>query len=482
MNLIKNILLFTCAIVFNSCRVYHMYDGASKAVSFLADSTVFDESTGFGKPMLYYSDLRHLNGPFASYFELIPNKNVEAIIAQPTLFSGGKGNFLIFPGDKLTVSKNAEGSYEMKSIDDVTRTRELQLLNKFEEIAPAAYATQIHNLSYREFAIAEEEIKNRKEWITRNAKLLFDSLQTVYNTSKKFREETKDYVTNRYSFFLVPLYKEYKDSLLDRGIYQAKFIELLPAVNKISSVSEIEYCTVSLNEIANELLPYKIERIKTKAEFEADYDKLFSLTTGLAREYLLSTLIYAAHSKKIDIASSYLDTYRAVSVAGPYQKIINNILRGSPASEMIYPGKDNPLFTLKANEIKTLDELLSNNRGKIIFLDFMASWCVPCREDLPLLNKLKEGYSKTDIVFLNLSLDKQYQSWKKFILSAGLEKEYSFMFVDVYQSSFVNKYKIETIPRYLIFDQTGKLVDGDAPRPQNERLKLEIDSLLAKPK
>jgi hypothetical protein len=186
-----------------------MYDGNSRPAGFLADSTVFNQTTINTHRTLSYSDVSNINGVIVSTVDLLLNKEVEVIIAHPTLFMG-YGTFLVFPGDKLSVSMDSMGSYVLKSLNKTTRTRELMAFDIFNEIAPPPPSLFYRDVSVDSIISSESKIKENILQCTNDAIYKFDSLRSVYKTSTKFNAVTKDYARVKYLFSLFRIYTNNK--------------------------------------------------------------------------------------------------------------------------------------------------------------------------------------------------------------------------------------------------------------------------------
>ena len=110
---------------------------------------------------------------------------------------------------------------------------------------------------------------------------------------------------------------------------------------------------------------------------------------------------------------------------------------------------------------------LSDFQGKYIFIDLWASWCVYCIREFPTLHELEKEFGSDDLVFISLSIDTNTDAWHSALKRLKLEGN---QFI-VSSPAFSEKLEIAAVPRYLIYDRQGRLVDGNAPRP-SEREKI----------
>lgn len=108
---------------------------------------------------------------------------------------------------------------------------------------------------------------------------------------------------------------------------------------------------------------------------------------------------------------------------------------------------------------------LSDLKGKMVYVDFWSTSCVPCVEELPATKKLQEQFKDNkDIVFLYVSLDNSEQRAKNFIALKDFKGTHWFS-PEGFSSDAAKKYNIRAIPRYLLIDKNGLLVNDNAPRP-----------------
>jgi len=136
------------------------------------------------------------------------------------------------------------------------------------------------------------------------------------------------------------------------------------------------------------------------------------------------------------------------------------------------------LFLIDETKAKyTLTDIIKKNRGKVIYIDFWASWCAPCRAAMSSSGMLRNKYKNEDIVFMYLSIDDDFTLWNKANIVEGLSQHKSFYILNRESSLFLQKIKLATIPRYLIFNKMGELIYQNAPGPKDEALKTLISNL-----
>lgn len=109
-------------------------------------------------------------------------------------------------------------------------------------------------------------------------------------------------------------------------------------------------------------------------------------------------------------------------------------------------------------------------KGKVVLVDVWATWCGPCRAEFPSLKQLEKDIEGKPIQIVSISTDadKDKEKWLKMIKDEGLGG------IQLYagqNNEFSKYYKVNSIPRFLVFDKNGKIVSVDAPRPSNPKLK-----------
>ncbi|MGY0408265.1 MAG: TlpA family protein disulfide reductase, partial [Polaribacter sp.] len=141
------------------------------------------------------------------------------------------------------------------------------------------------------------------------------------------------------------------------------------------------------------------------------------------------------------------------------------------------PGTQGYPFTYKDKNGKKVS--FSDLKGKVVYIDTWATWSAPCKKEIPYIKQLKKDLHGKNIQFVSISLDKQkdYKKWKQFVEDKKLTGIQLFANND-FNTRIAKDYKINRIPRFLLFDKDGKIVDTNAKRPSNPELKKQLLKLL----
>ena len=122
---------------------------------------------------------------------------------------------------------------------------------------------------------------------------------------------------------------------------------------------------------------------------------------------------------------------------------------------------------------------LESLKGKYVYIDVWATWCGPCRQELPFLKQVEEKYREKNIAFVSISTDaeKDHDKWKKFVADKDLQGIQ--LYADKsFDSEFIKAFGINSIPRFILIDPSGKVLKADANRPSDPKLQEEFDALL----
>ncbi|MEZ4853993.1 TlpA family protein disulfide reductase [Flavobacterium sp.] len=114
---------------------------------------------------------------------------------------------------------------------------------------------------------------------------------------------------------------------------------------------------------------------------------------------------------------------------------------------------DNEMLTTNNQEI-TFQEIINQYKGKTVFIDVWASWCPDCVGGMPKVKALQEN--RNDLVYLFISMDKDYDSWLKGIEKYNVVGEH-YLVSDGMKGVFGKAIELSWIPRYMILDKNGNI-------------------------
>ncbi|HEU5165880.1 MAG TPA: TlpA disulfide reductase family protein, partial [Chitinophagaceae bacterium] len=146
--------------------------------------------------------------------------------------------------------------------------------------------------------------------------------------------------------------------------------------------------------------------------------------------------------------------------------LLKSLNRGRPAPDFIASALNKDTFSLK------------NFEGKYVVIDVWATWCQPCQVQAPHFDGLAEQYSNQNVVFVALSIDDNKRVWQN---EAGYRSLRVLQLHANDKNIFGNAYGVDYIPRYILLDPIGKIINAQMPEPGNplfeEILRREIPGL-----
>ena len=163
-----------------------------------------------------------------------------------------------------------------------------------------------------------------------------------------------------------------------------------------------------------------------------------------------------------------------------YNKL--NIKSQDPFSIKSIKFKAFPEYKIKVNDSiydfvlpNKEDDLISTKdfRGQILFIDFWAAWCKPCRAQFPELTIINNDFEEKGVKILGVSIDEKKDDWLK---AMGTEKPKWENVIDKegFAGNLANKYGIFAIPYNILVDEKGKVIANDISL---EKLRKVLDSI-----
>lgn len=142
-------------------------------------------------------------------------------------------------------------------------------------------------------------------------------------------------------------------------------------------------------------------------------------------------------------------------------------------------GKPSPEFTSYTTSdggTMSLADLTAS--GKYTYIDIWATWCGPCKAEIPFIKEMIANYEGKNIQVVSLSVDEEDAKDKWIKMVADKEMTWQQIRADkAWASDFIQAYAINSIPRFILLDPNGVVVDPNAPRPSSDKLTELLNSL-----
>lgn len=312
-----------------------------------------------------------------------------------------------------------------------------------------------------------EYIQKIDEYLNSKTENLKGHLDESFKTS-----EMSNIKLARYSnLFMYPGYHK----------YITKNDSFKPSENFYNFVSEIDFSDENKFRgehmgIINSFLHYKLTKNGVKTEDDVAYEN--------EKNKLLNASFKSTELKDEYISNSYKSTLKYSSKP---TEIINGIIAVASTKELkeeiksyldkfsnLAEGKQAPSFQLlNASGSKTA---LADYKGKYVYIDVWATWCGPCKKELPDYEKLKADYKGKNIEFVSVCVWDSKENWEKFRAEKKLNGEH--LFIAGQTNNFTESYMIQGVPTFILIDREGKIISANADRPSSKEVRERLDKLL----
>ena len=212
-------------------------------------------------------------------------------------------------------------------------------------------------------------------------------------------------------------------------------------------------------------LRYKKELSEEQTSFMENYSKnLLAAIEKHPQSYPLVKLVYDQFwSVELEELNQIIQGFDTTLHHSYY---LSYLIKRKENLEKLTIGAAAPAFTLQSDEGKTFS--LSQFKGKYVLIDFWASWCLPCRKEIPNLKKIYQEFKPHNLEIISISTDSKIDSWRK-----AMEKEQMPWLQLIATEEVSSKYTIVAIPFLVLLDPEGKiLTKGHFP---GEELWIELE-------
>ena len=142
----------------------------------------------------------------------------------------------------------------------------------------------------------------------------------------------------------------------------------------------------------------------------------------------------------------------------------------------LWEGKPAPGFEYASIDGEQVS--LASLNGTAVYIDVWATWCGPCKREIPHLKDLEHDMHGQNVAFVSISVDEDKEAWEAMVADkelGGIQ-----LFGDAaWESSICEDYKIMGIPRFILIGTDGNIISADAPRPSSgEEIREMIEAAM----
>jgi len=397
---------------------------------------------------------------------LIFNKKYKTLFVHP-----GDSIFFKTSSDSFEFSRNFEGSSTKENSDLQTFKKKF---DTFWKVDPDSRITELGALKYKEYIY---ELQLRLD-------SLYDSFIEEIGPEKEIADWAKIYLDYKCATELMAMVfkpnMEVPDEYWD-------FIDKYPLDNEKAVIcSEYNYY---FNQFGGYLF-----HIQAKNRDALDFyrqkdiyrylktitDTIVNNTSGIATDILLSNSYYSMLDYDLSAIKLLLLKYDSL-VKNSY--IRNQLHKTINSQEEILSNIDTHMTAnrsnLSGNEFigGLFNEIITKYERTILYVDIWATWCSPCLNEMPYSSILQSDYDDKNVSFIYLCTGSSPEKWESVIAEKSICGHHYYLDENQY-SILKEKFQIQGIPRYMVIDKQGDIINDNAPRPSSEEIRDLLNNLL----
>ena len=217
------------------------------------------------------------------------------------------------------------------------------------------------------------------------------------------------------------------------------------------------------------LLPNDVKKVP---DCSKDYQTYITVYQGDTRDVLTASFLCSTINDHKEWDAEFAH-FKTITSNREVVDLVNTAVTLSKQREISKEALST-LFTATDGKTLSLSQLISANKGKIIYIDIWALTCAPCIKEMPELEKLKSELKDYPFVAISLCVEENNQKWIDFLAKKAIPTENQFVINDGLLAPFCKEYIVNSFPRFFIIGADGKMVNTNAKRPSDKELRVEL--------
>jgi len=438
-----------------------------------------------------YDDVRQplkiaSNGDFSFYFKTFTS--LDAMLMDRKTFANI--NFIYHPNDSIHIQLTANKK-RIPLMESVKFTGDASETNN--QIIQFQVAREKHKLGYdavdrktayklaeRDYVILLNEVKNQQL-------ALVDSFMNVCSVTKEADEWIKFFATQTYYYYMGDYsfdndvsesYHHYDPDI--SSFSKNQLIGWYILKNRINNYFSAVITPMMLNEFSPMMQDIEKGKVNTDSLI---IDFLFKNSINNLLNELIIADYYSTQFKKRIVTgyeqneqllkSKLADPFIFNALEDNYKKTSHQINHPQELTNMVLKKIDHTPIK------ETINKILKENNGKVIYLDCWATWCAPCREEMPYSKELMGKFKNKNVSFVYVCIDSEEKIWRSFLSNFQLAGGQHYLLNKEQGKFFRNTMNVQGIPCYFLIDKKGQIIEqGSHLRPSDKQTEIKINELL----
>lgn len=400
--------------------------------------------------------------------------------------------FPLLRGDSLEISSSKKNDWVWRNINSTKKEFDTlffkfcnkKLQNEYNQYQKLFFNSQMPVDSSKKFFVVKDtvdKVKYSNELykisydIYKKHLFLLDSLQKDDKISDPFISVYGSVITSKFINDLITCYEKTKSE---------RFFKIL--INH-EDIFKKEFLVYDVGEYKDMLYRY-LQSIIAKGRFHKlgknaitiNYRVAFDSANQYFKNELLDFIQFIC-LKNIREQFSFNEYYKYLQKFDQHvkDKVYLRYLNENYINTNNVNSNGDDLRTINSTRDLSLPSLLKTSKGKILYIDIWASWCAPCRAVMSDAKKLQAEFSSKTITYIYLSVDENYSNWKNAaVKDIPTDYPFSYLLINPKQSSFLKQMNVTSLPRYIIFDKQGKMINNNAPGPDTKEIRTILEGMM----